>query len=102
MNDKECQEFLKTVCAGGEASTLRASDCGKRTRGRQVPFLKDRKVVTSLCHGNKISGSQQTEVLQIWQKKKKTKKNDMHAVFPVHDGTREQNSSPYLASIVRQ
>ena len=74
MNDKECQEFLKTVCAGGEASTLRASDCGKRTRGRQVPFLKDRKVVTSLCHGNKISGSQQTEVLQIWQKKRKRKK----------------------------
>ena len=84
MNDKECQEFLKTVCARGETSTLRASDRGKRTMGRHVPFLKDREVVTSRCHGNKIPGSQQTEVLQIWQKKKKKRtKNDMYAVFPV-------------------
>ena len=74
MNDKECQEFLKTVCARGEASTLPASDRGKRTMGRHVPFLKDREVVTSRCYGNKIPGSQQTEVLQIWQKKKKTNK----------------------------
>ena len=36
------------------------------------------------------------------KKKENEKKNDMHTVFPVHDGTREQNSSPYLASIVRQ
>ena len=53
--------------------------------GRHVPFLKDREVVTSRCHGNKIPGSQQTEVLQIWQKKKRKRtKNDMYAVFPVH------------------
>ena len=53
--------------------------------GRHVPFLKDREVVTSGCHGNKIPGSQETEVLQIWQKKKgKRTKNDMYAVFPVH------------------
>ena len=70
--------------------------------GRHVPFLKEREVVTSRCHGNKIPGSQQTEVLQIWQKKRKLTKNDMYAVFPVYYGTREQNSSPYLASIVRQ
>ena len=35
-------------------------------------------------------------------KKRKLTKNDMYAVFPVYYGTREQNSSPYLASIVRQ
>ena len=33
---------------------------------------------------------------------KRKRKNDMHAVFPVHDCTQEQNSSPYLASTVRQ
>ena len=30
----------------------------------------------SCCHGSKISGSQQTEVLQIWHK------NDIYTVFP--------------------
>ena len=39
----------------------------------------------SHCYGSKISGSQQTMILQIWQKKKKkTKKVDMYD-FPVHD-----------------
>ena len=37
----------------------------KRSRGRQVSFLIEREVVTSRCDGSKISGSQQTEVLQI-------------------------------------
>ena len=45
--------------------------------GRHVPFLKDREVVTSRCHGNKIPGSQETEVLQIWQKKKKENEQKM-------------------------
>ena len=77
-----------------EASLLRASDQGKRTRGKHVPFLMESEVVTSCCHGNKISGSQQTEVLQKWQK------NDMYTIFPVHDCTQEQNGSPYFSSIV--
>ena len=38
----------------------------------------------SRCYGSEISGSQQTMILQIWQKKKKTKKVDMYD-FPVHD-----------------
>ena len=33
--------------------------------------LWQREVVTSRCHGSKISGSQQTVVLQIWQKEKR-------------------------------
>ena len=37
------------------------------------------------CHGSKISGPQQTVVLQIWQKKRE--KNDVYD-FPVHDGTK--------------
>ena len=32
--------------------------------------VNNKEVVTSRCHGNKISGSRQTVVLQIWQKKK--------------------------------
>ena len=47
-----------------EASLLRASERGKRTRGKHVPFLIEREVVTSRCHGSQISGPQQTEVLQ--------------------------------------
>ena len=62
-------------------STLRASDRGKRTRGRHIPFLKDREVVTSRCHGGKISGSQQTDFLQIWQKKENEKMTRMQS-FP--------------------
>ena len=33
--------------------------------------VNNTEVVTSRCHGHKISGSQQTVVLQIWQKKRK-------------------------------
>ena len=66
-----------------EAGLLRASNRGKRTKGIHVPFLIEREVVTSRWNGNKISGSQQTEVLQIWHK------NDMYTVFPVHDCTQE-------------
>ena len=47
------------------ASLLRASERGKRTRGKHVPFLIEREVVTSRFHGSKISGPQQTEVLQV-------------------------------------
>ena len=36
----------------------------------------------SRCYGSKISGSQQTMILQIWQKKMKV--FDMYD-FPVHD-----------------
>ena len=61
--------------------------------GRHVPFLKDREVVTSRCHGNKIPGSQETEVLQIWQKKKKKTNKKWHVCSP---------SCAYLAFIVRQ
>ena len=75
-----------------EASLLRASDRGKRRRGRQLPFLIEREVVTSRCHGNKISASQQIEVPQIWHK------NDIYIVFPVPDCTQEQDGSPYFSS----
>ena len=47
-----------------EASLLRASERGKRTRGKHIPFLTKREVVTSRWHGSKISGPEQTEVLQ--------------------------------------
>ena len=47
-----------------EATFLRASERDKRTKGKHVPFLIEREVVTSRCHGSKISGPQQTEVLQ--------------------------------------
>ena len=47
-----------------EASLLRASERSKRTRGKHVPFLIESEVVTSRCHGSKISGPQQTEVPQ--------------------------------------
>ena len=50
------------------------------------------EVVTSRCLGSKFL------VLRIWQIK--TKEIDMHD-FPVHDCTREPNSSPYFSSIVR-
>ena len=63
--------------------------------------LTEKEVVTSRCHGSKISGSQQTVVLQIRQKKKTKKKNDMYD-FPVHDCTQEQDGSPYVSTIVWQ
>ena len=37
------------------------------------------------CHGSKISGPQQTVVLQMWHKKRE--KNGVYD-FPVHDGTK--------------
>ena len=48
-------------------------------------------VITSQCHDSKISGSQQTTVLQMWQKK-----IDMYDF--VHDCTQEQ----HFSSIVQQ
>jgi len=39
------------------------------------------EVVTARCYGSKISGSQQTVALQIWQGEKKMKKT-------VHSGTK--------------
>ena len=81
----------------------------KRSRGRQVSFLIEREVVTSRCHGSKISGSQETEVLQIWHKNDIYQKHVtpigvicfcIYKVFPVHVCTQEQNSSPYFSSIV--
>ena len=49
----------------------------------------------SRYHGSKISGSQRTMVLQIWQKNKTNGENDTYN-FPVQDCTQEQNGSPYL------
>ena len=41
--------------------------------GQIVGFtVKRGAVVTSRCHGSKISGSQQTVLLQIWQKTQKS------------------------------
>ena len=50
-----------------------------------------REVNTSCCHGSKICGSQQTMVLQIWQKKKLTC-ND----FPVRHCTQKQDGTRLL------
>ena len=59
--------------------------------------MKTIEVATSRCHGSKISGSLQTVVLQIWQKK-----NEKIDVYKFHDYTQEQNGSPYFSSIVRE
>ena len=45
------------------------SDCYYRQKKKIG--LKGEEAVTSRCHGSKISGSQQTVILQIWQKKGK-------------------------------
>ena len=47
------------------------------------------RYVTLRCHGSKISGSQQTVILQIWQKKNENV--DMYDLT-VHDCTQEQNN----------
>ena len=75
----------------------------KRSRGRQVSFLIEREVVTSRCDGSKISGSQQTEVLQIWHKNDIYQKHVtpigvicfcIYKVFPVHVCTQETKQQP--------
>ena len=58
--------------------------------------VNNREVVTSRCHGHNISWSQQTVVLQIWQKKENEKMDRYE--FPVLDST----DSPYFSSTVRQ
>ena len=50
-------------------------------------------MTTPRYHGSKISGSQQSVVLQMWQKKTKI---DMYD-FSSHDCSQEQNDSPYLS-----
>ena len=45
-----------------------------------------------------MSGSQQTMVLQVWQKKKEKIEHD----FPVYDYTQDQNGSPYFFSMFQQ
>ena len=47
----------------------------------------------SHCHGSKISGSPQSVVLQIWQKK------NQGYDFSLHCCTQEQDSSSYFSSI---
>ena len=71
--------------------------------GQIVGFtVKRGAVVTSRCHGSNISGSQQTVLLQIWQKTQKNlKKNDIYD-FLVQYCTQEQNCSRYFSSIVQQ
>ena len=70
--------------------------------GTIIKPLQRREVVTSRCHGSRLSGSQQTVVQQISQKRKtKKKKNDIYP-FPAHHCTEEQNGSPYFSSIIRE
>ena len=47
----------------------------------------------SHCHGSKISGSPQSVVLQIWQKK------NQEYDFSLRGCTQEQDSSSYFSSI---
>ena len=49
-----------------EARTLRASDrgLGKSTRGRHVPSLIEKEVVTSRSHGNKTKKARQMTCMQ--------------------------------------
>ena len=50
--------------------------------GQIVGFtVKRGAVVTSRCHGSKISGSQQTVLLQIWQKTQKSLKKMTFMTF---------------------
>ena len=56
---------------------------------------REEKLFTPQRHDSKISGSPQTMVLQIWQKK-----IDMYEF--VHDCTQEQSGSPYFSSITQQ
>ena len=62
--------------------------------------IKRSRYVTLPCyHGNKISGSQQTVVLQMRHWKKRTV--GVYD-FPVLDCTQDENGSPFFSSIVRQ
>ena len=55
------------------------------------------EVVMSRFYGSKISGTQQTVVLQMWQKKNTKNINiDINGDFPAFDCTQEQNVSPRL------
>ena len=58
--------------------------------------VNNREVVTSRCHSNEISGSQETVVLQTWDEKEKEKMDRYE--FPVSDST----DRAYFSSIVRQ
>ena len=55
------------------------------------------EVVTSRCHGSKISISQKQ-----WPYKYGREKNEKIDVYKFHDYTQEQNDSPYFYSIFRQ
>ena len=44
-----------------------------RDSGNQPLSFLVRQVVTSRCHGSKVTGSQQTVALQIWRTKKNEK-----------------------------
>ena len=46
-------------------------ESGKKRRGNGID---GEEVVTSCCHGSKISGSQETVLLQVRHEKKKRKK----------------------------
>ena len=54
--------------------------------------LKNREEKFVRHVGSKVSGSQQTKVSQIWQKRRK----NWHAWLFGHDCTQEQNVSPYF------
>ena len=60
---------------------------------------RSRYVTLPCYHGNKISGSQQTVVLQMRHWKKRTV--GVYD-FPVIDCTQDENGSPFFSSIVRQ
>ena len=55
------------------------------------------EVVISPCHGSKISGSQQTVILQIHVWQKKTKKTDMYD-FPEHDCPQDKMVAHFFLS----
>ena len=60
---------------------------------------RSRYVTLPCYHGNKISGSQQTVVLQMLHWKKPTV--GVYD-FPLLDCTQDENGSPFFSSIVRQ
>ena len=55
------------------------------------------EVVISPCHGGKISGSQQTVILQIHVWQEKTKKTDMYD-FPEHDCPQDKMVAHFFLS----
>ena len=79
---------------------LKATRFKKTLQKRGRKYRKE--LVTSRCHGRKISRYQQTVVMQTWHGRKIKKKEKIIDMYdlPVYDCIQEKNVSPYFSSIV--